>query len=1223
MIYRGLCPNCGGPISEHRLRLGLPCSKCLPKEHVGRVRDLNELRDILISSGKAKKLINLFLLKDELHDFEEFFKKRQGGKVLWSIQRAWAKRMLNNESFALIAPTGVGKTTLLETYAVYRAFKGCRVMYIVPTRELMKQVSNALSMISRGLSTRIITSDEFKSLSNEVSRTRNLVLVTTHAFIHRNKELLSNQHFDVVIVDDFDALMKSSNVLNVVLKVLGINEEAIKLANKVVNLKNEALFYRIVGNEEKLKEIHNELYEAELSLAKVLNYSNVGQLLIASATGRAKGQRAKILRELLGFEIGSILDYMRNLIEVAEPIDSVNLKSLLSKLHGGTLIFVSKDLGIGYAKELVEELRSWGLRAEVARSRKALDLLRKGDVDILVGIATYYGILTRGIDEPLRIYNTIFIGVPKFEVPIDNILENPLGLIKVVTQLQRYGYVINDECRSLLNRLSKLSPVKVKVLSLGIKRKLELTQPLSELANDVIKVINNVKEFMKSKVKELGKLVFDTFIVIKKSRGLYAQIPDVMTYIQASGRCSRLLKGRMTLGLSILLYEDEDLFKIFTNKLRNYVITYNPVRLSELEISKVIREQIRSRRIDNRGSGVVTNKIKSVLMIVESPTKARTIAKMFGRPGRRYLGDYVAYETVVTINDEVLVTTIAPTLGHIYDLVVDEGLYGVSLSNNNLTPIYTTIKRCRDCGYQFTEDSKSCPRCGSIRIRDSSIVVNALRKLVQEVDLVILATDPDEEGEKIAYDVYLTLRPYISKFVRIEFHEITRREILNALLRPRDIDMRRVDSQIVRRVDDRLIGFELSNVLKKRFNKYWLGGGRVQTPVLKWVVDRYGQYLKERGYYVRLSVDNQLKVVFFTKDKELAKSVANKALENGVVLIKVREEERVVNPKPPYTTDTLLSEATKVLKLSPNKVMKLAQDLFELGFITYHRTDSTHVSSVGIEIAKEYLNTLGLANYLYPRSWGGQGTHECIRPTKAVDSLDKLLSLTMQANLTWYHKRLYELIFKRFVASQMPPARIVYAIVRVKVGDVDLGTLELPIKVIEEGFTKVLDVRLHEYLSELVCGEEVTMKVSKAKVFRGSRVRLYTSADVIKLMKESGIGRPSTYAKAIENNLRHGYVIESKKRLYLIPTKLGIEVKNYIESNYPELVSTEATRELEKLLDTVKSGALSRDVALLVVLADLARVMTRDVLVRTHSETSLINSLNTPASTNDSTVLSQ
>ncbi len=1215
MIFKGICPNCGGPISELRLRLGLPCRKCLSDNSIGDIKDFNDLKEVLLRTGKAKKLIDLFLVRDELNDFEDFFRKYQG-KELWSIQRAWAKRMLSNESFALIAPTGVGKTTLLETYAVYRAAKGSNVLYIVPTRELMKQVYNSLLNIRKNLNVVVLSSDEFKKAIEDLSKVSNFILVTTHAFIHRNKELISNYRFDVVIVDDFDALMKSSGVLNVILKVLGICDEAIKLATKVVNLKHEALFYKVIGNEDKLKEIQDELYEAELNLAKVLNYSDVGQLLIASATGRAKGQRAKILRELLGFEIGSILDYMRNLIEVAEPRDRVSVIDLIKRLYGGTLVFVSKDLGIKYAKEITEEFKKAGIRAEIARSRKALDLLRNGHVDVLVGIATYYGILTRGIDEPLRIYNTIFIGVPKFEVPLENILENPIGLIRVVNQLQKYGYVISDSTKELINRLSRLSPTKLRVLSLGIKRKIELVPPLSELADKVTKLINDVKQFISEKVRELGKIVFDTFIVIRKSKGLYAQIPDVMTYIQASGRCSRLLKGRMTLGLSILLYEDEDLFNIFVNKLRTYVVSYDPKSLNDLDLSTVIKEQIRSRTVGD-GDYSTTSKIKSVLMIVESPTKARTIARMFGRPGRRYLGDYVAYETVITVNDEILITTIAPTMGHIYDLVVNDGLYGVIIKNDgaSVVPVYTTIKRCRDCGYQFTDESKVCPRCGSMRIRDSSIVVNALRKLAQEVDLVILATDPDEEGERISYDVYLTLRPYINKFIRIDFHEITRREILNALMNPRQIDMNRVDSQIVRRVDDRLIGFEISNILKKRFGKYWLGGGRVQTPVLKWIVDRYEKYVRERGYFVRLKLSNGVIATYFTKDKDLAKSIIEKAASEGAYILKVSEEVRTVNPKPPFTTDTLLSEASRVLKISPKKIMKLAQDLFELGFITYHRTDSTHVSNVGIEIAKEYLGSVGLSKEFYPRSWGGKGTHECIRPTKALDSLDKIGSLILQANLTWYHKRLYELIFKRFIASQMKPAKVKYSVISIKVGNYEIAKMEIPTEIIDEGFTKVYGMRVIESLSKLSIGDQINIKVVDAKLLRGSKVSLYTSSDIIRLMKNEGIGRPSTYAKAIENNLRHGYVIESKKRLYLIPTKLGISVKEFIECRYPDLVSTEATRELEKLVDAVKYGLINRDNALLVVLADLARVKTKEILSNVEAVSSeVINGLDTTSS---------
>ncbi len=1184
MIIKGMCPNCGGPISEGRLLKGLPCRRCLPDEYLSLVES-NGLREVLGKIGHVKGLVDIFLLEDELKEFSEFF-KRVLGKSLWSIQLAWARRMLSGESFALIAPTGVGKTTLLQTYALFCAVRGGRILYIVPTRELMKQVCMRLNEVCErcGIKVVITNSQNFRSATSSLI---NRIDVLTHAFLFRNKALFESVKYDLIIVDDFDALLKSSSLIDLLLNTLGVGREAIETARKIVSLKAELFFHKYAGNEGKVSEILAKLYEEEARLASAVNFKNVGQLLIASATGRARGSRVKVLRELLGFEVGSITDYLRRIVEVITPYSDEKLAGILKKLRGGTLIFVSRDLGLKYARELVKYLTEKGFNASLANSRKAVDKLRSGDVNILVGVATYYGILTRGLDEPLRIYNAVFVGIPKFEFDIKTLLENPRSLTKLICEAAKRGYEVSELEHELVRRITRLSPGKVKVLQAGIKGFVELNSYLGELAEKIRSVIPRIKNFIINYVRAHGKFVTDQYVIRKKGSRLVVQIPDVMTYIQASGRCSRLLKGRMTLGLSIIMYIDDDILNIFKRKIRNYVISFNPRELNEVDFNAVVKEQVRSRTAVE--GGVDVNKIRSALIVVESPTKARTISRMFGRPGKRYLGDYVAYETVIAVNDVVYVATIAPTLGHVLDLTVSGGLHGIRKGAHGLTPMYTTIKRCADCGYQTTEEIDRCPRCGSIRVRDSSKVIHALRKLARESDVVFLATDPDDEGEKISYDVYLVLRPYVSSFRRVEFHEVTRHGFLKALLNPRRIDLRRVDAQIVRRVDDRLVGFELSSVLKDRLGRHWLGGGRVQTPVLEWVVSRYRRYVRGRGYLVIAVLPGGLKVRYFTKDGDVAERVARELRSGGVLVKVVGEFVKEQNPPPPYTTDTLLFDGIRKLRLSPGKVMRVAQSLFELGLITYHRTDSTHVSAAGIEIAGEYLREAGLEKLFKPRTWGGEGTHECIRPTKPVESVDDAdpSGLALAGNLTWYHKRLYELIFRRFVASQMTPAKVKVKVLKAVLnGDIEL-TIEVPVKIVSEGFTRVLKPRIYSYYSGIRSETTLTAEV---KVVRASDTALYTASDIIKLMKEKRIGRPSTYAKAVENNVRHGYIVTSKKRLYLIPTKLGVNVADLIMAHYPELANERATRELEALLEFVRTGKLDRRTALVLLLSDVVRI---------------------------------
>ncbi len=1139
--------------------------------------------------GKAKKLVDLFLLEDELRDFEDFFRSTVGGKDLWTIQRAWAKRMLAGESFALIAPTGVGKTTLLQVYALYKAREGGNILYIVPTRELMKQVINSLTALSQGIP--INDSEALKGAGVDgVGNGR--IDVVTHAFIFRNKDLFEGLTYKVVIVDDFDALLKSSSLIDLILNSMGVDQRSIELARKAVSLKSELMFYKYAGNEEKAEEVSQELYRVESELASSLDVESIGQLLIASATGRAKGSRVKVLREILGFEVGSIMDYLRNIVEAIHPLRENELPHILTRLSGGTLVFVSKDLGLRKAKEIADTLRSLGLRAMTATSRKALDMLRSGEVDILVGISTYYGILTRGIDEPFRIYNTVFVGIPKFDFSLEAMLTNPRSFIHLLMEAFKKGYALNNEDKDIIKTVSRLSPGKIRVLQAGLKGYLEMEGFLADLKSRIEEAAPRLIRFISSYVRNNGKMVTDSYIIKFKSGKLVVSIPDVMTYIQASGRSSRLLKGSMTLGLSILLYEDEDLLEIFRRKLSSYVTAYEPVPLTDLNLDEVSRKQKLSREEVKEGSDV--GRIKSVLIVVESPTKAKTIARMFGRPGRRYLGEYIAYETVIPLKKEVLVATLAPTLGHLLDLTVNEGFHGLKKGFRGLKPVYTTIKRCASCGYQFTDDTDKCPRCGSTRIRDSRKVIEALRKLAQEVDEVLIATDPDDEGEKIAYDVYLLLRPYVNSFKRIEFHEVTRQGFLKALLNPREIDRKKVDAQIVRRVDDRLVGFELSGVLKTRLNKPWLGGGRVQTPVLEWIVERYRKYLEGRGYLILVRLPNGLRITYFTKSKEDALGVVEELKERPVILRKVSEGIKEVVPKPPYTTDSLLYDSMKYLKLPPGRIMRIAQDLFELGFITYHRTDSTHVSPTGLQIAKEFIQRSGLDNVMRLRSWGEEGTHECIRPTKPIRSLDEISDMGISTfnNLTWYHKKLYDLIFKRFIASQMLPARVKEVRFEAFLGSVKTD-ISVVTGVVEEGFLKIDPVKVFRDLLD-----ESLVKVipEEVKLINASELRLFTASDIVKLMKAKKIGRPSTYAKAVENNLRHGYVIASKRRLYLIPTKLGMEVADLIRVHYPDIADVNATREMEKLLDYVRRGRLSRSTALVLLLSDVVRIRVKDHL---------------------------
>lgn len=245
----------------------------------------------------------------------------------------------------------------------------------------------------------------------------------------------------------------------------------------------------------------------------------------------------------------------------------------------------------------------------------------------------------------------------------------------------------------------------------------------------------------------------------------------------------------------------------------------------------------------------------------------------------------------------------------------------------------------------------------------------------------------------------MMLRPYVSNIVRIEFHEVTKKAIIDAITNPRAISLSMVGAQLVRRIEDRWIGFGLSQIVQGKFNRRTLSAGRVQTPVLGWIIERYDESRKDKIYAVTMTLSNGVKVrLSIPPDKEeLIKALKamhrNKStdVEIKVKVTKAGEAEEELNPAPPYTTDALLRDSANILGLSVEQTMAIAQELFESGLITYHRTDSTRVSNVGIGIAKEYISDRFGSDYFVGRAWGGGkevGAHECIRPTRPIDSDD-------------------------------------------------------------------------------------------------------------------------------------------------------------------------------------------------------------------------------------------
>lgn len=287
----------------------------------------------------------------------------------------------------------------------------------------------------------------------------------------------------------------------------------------------------------------------------------------------------------------------------------------------------------------------------------------------------------------------------------------------------------------------------------------------------------------------------------------------------------------------------------------------------------------------------------------------------------------------------------------------------------------------------------------------------------------------------------------------------------------------------------------------------------------------------------------------------------------------IEKEIKEIYLPSPYTTDTLLSDAIRYLRINSNEAMKIAQDLFEVGLITYPRTDSTTVSTIGMNIAKQYLNKMDKIEFYVAREWMMESAHECIRPTKPLDVRE--LEIMLRGKLiktpipiTEKHLEMYNLIFKRFIASQMKPVKIEYANVTFNILG-ELRKFAFPILIKEYGFNiikliKTLFIDIYEIFKKKTLSiKRMDKKIVSEKPF-------YNEAEIVKVMKEKNIGRPSTYALTITKLKDKEYIIEKRNRL--LSTKLGEEVLNFLNEHFSELINEERTRKLLENMDKVEKG---------------------------------------------------
>ncbi|EPB8144490.1 type I DNA topoisomerase [Clostridium perfringens] len=533
------------------------------------------------------------------------------------------------------------------------------------------------------------------------------------------------------------------------------------------------------------------------------------------------------------------------------------------------------------------------------------------------------------------------------------------------------------------------------------------------------------------------------------------------------------------------------------------------------------------------------------LVIVESPAKAKTIEKYLGK-------NYV----------------VEASMGHVRDLPKSQ--LGVDIENE-YNPKYITI-------------------------RGKGELLSKLRKLAKKSDKIYLATDPDREGEAISWHLANVLKIDENENCRIEFNEITKDAVKNSIKHPRKINCNLVDAQQARRVLDRLVGYEISPLLWRNV-KWGLSAGRVQSAALKLICDREEEIKKfnpeeywtvdvklkkgKKSFPVKLTTKNKKKIEI--KNKEQADQIIDELKENEYIVSKIKKGTKNKNPLAPFTTSTLQQEASKKLNFMTKKTMSVAQQLYEgvevkkfgtVGLITYMRTDSVRISKEAQEKALNFIDETYGKDYVpeEPRVYKGkkniQDAHEAIRPTYV-----EITPEIAKANLSNDQYKLYALIWKRFIASQMATCILNTNSLEIKNGDYTLRASGSTIKF--DGFMKVYEYISGEEEESVLLPELEENEVLKEESIEGKQhftqpPARYSEAAFVKLLEEKGIGRPSTYVPTISTLISRKYVDREKK--ILIPTELGFIVNDILSNYFKQIVDTDFTAEMEVKLDNVEAG---------------------------------------------------
>ena len=538
------------------------------------------------------------------------------------------------------------------------------------------------------------------------------------------------------------------------------------------------------------------------------------------------------------------------------------------------------------------------------------------------------------------------------------------------------------------------------------------------------------------------------------------------------------------------------------------------------------------------------------LVIVESPAKVKTIKKFLG-------SNYV----------------VAASQGHVRDFPKSQ--FGIDVEND-YEPKYITI-------------------------RGKGEILANLRKEVKKADKIFLATDPDREGEAIAWHLVKALKLEDKKMYRVSFNEITKNAVKAAIKDAREIDMNLVDSQQARRALDRIVGYRISPLLWAKV-KRGLSAGRVQSVALRIIADReeeIDQFIPEEYWTLDavLKVKGEKKPLtakfYGTKEgkktigsKEELDQIIEKIQDEEYKVEEIKKNERTKKSPLPFTTSTLQQEASKALNFATQKTMRIAQQLYEgidikgngtVGVITYLRTDSTRVSEEAEQNVREYIaGVYGDAYVTEVKKNKEQGkkiqdAHEAIRPTDVNRT-----PVSLKDSLTRDQFRLYQLIWKRFVASRMQQAK--YETTSVKIGAGEYRFTVSASKIVFEGFRSVYIESDEEKEENNVLVKAIDMNTVLTKEELQSKQHFtqppahYTEASLVKTLEELGIGRPSTYAPTISTIISRRYVAKEQKNLYL--TELGEVVNNMMKQSFPSIVDVNFTANMEGLLDRVEEGAV-------------------------------------------------